>query len=70
MKRTRGEQAFWDETFQPRLDVCLKQFKSRGPEYCAHQAREIADAALLERRRSQHEDHQLRVALRRKRVRR
>jgi hypothetical protein len=51
--RTPDEQAFWDHIYQSQFPVCMKQQKRRGAQYCAHLAREQADAALVERRDSQ-----------------
>lgn len=51
-----NEQKFWDEVFNHAYPECLKTLTERGVEYCAHLAREAADAALMERRRSQKGD--------------
>lgn len=56
--RTPEEQAFWDAVFLQQLPDCTRSQKQRGPQYCAHVAREYADAALTERRRSRLEDQQ------------
>jgi hypothetical protein len=49
--RTPDEQKFWDEIFQDRFPVCMRSHR-RSPHACAHKARDEADAALAERRRS------------------
>lgn len=54
--RNASEDNFWDEVFQLAYPECLKTLTDRGVEYCAHLAREAADAALEERRRSQKGD--------------
>jgi hypothetical protein len=54
--RNAGEQKFWDEVFQLAYPDCLKTLSERGVQYCAHLAREAADAALEERRSSQKAD--------------
>jgi hypothetical protein len=51
--RNASDQRFWDEVFQLAYPECLKTLSDRGVEYCAHLAREAADAALDERKRSQ-----------------
>lgn len=58
-RRTDAEQQFWDAVFLQQLQDHTRS-RVRGPrdgsEYCAHMAREIADAALAERRRSAFEE--------------
>jgi hypothetical protein len=50
--RTPAEQSFWDAIFASQFPICMKTQKRRGAQYCAHLAREQADAALAERRLS------------------
>lgn len=50
--RTARDQAFWDAVFLATYPECIKAFVNKGGEYCAHLAREQADAALAERRLS------------------
>jgi hypothetical protein len=52
-KHTTDEQRFWDAAFLLAYPECLKVITEKGAEYCAHLAREQADAALAERRRAQ-----------------
>lgn len=52
--RTRAEQKFWDTVFTgAEVSHFLKGGANRNPAGAAHLAREYADAALIERRRSQ-----------------
>jgi hypothetical protein len=50
---TAAEQRFWDAAFLLAYPECLKALTEKGAEYCAHLAREQADAAIAERRRAQ-----------------
>jgi hypothetical protein len=50
--RTAAEQKLWDEVVKNIVAVCIE---FRGVDGCAHLVREIADAVVLERRRSQQE---------------
>lgn len=50
-RRSLQDQRFWDQAFLLAFPLCMKHSK-RGPLYCAHLAREQADAALAERRAS------------------
>lgn len=50
--RSPDEQGFWDRIFEDRFPACLKNFKQRDPQFCAHTARDDADTALWERRAS------------------
>lgn len=50
--RTPAEQKYWDAIVLELAGECFKV----GPEGCAQALREIADALLIERRRSQQAD--------------
>ncbi len=50
--RAATEQKFWDAIVLALAGECFKV----GPEGCAQAIREIADALLVERRRSQQQD--------------
>lgn len=51
-KRTANEQAAWDAIFTDLVHECVRQQGFRDAMGCLHLAREIADAALAERRSS------------------
>ena len=53
-KRSKDEQRFWDSIAERLAEKCFEQ----SPEGCAHQVRDIADALLAERRKSQQESAQ------------
>lgn len=48
-KRNSAEQKLWDAIVLALIGKCW----DAGPEGCAHAVREIADAVIVERRRSQ-----------------